>query len=81
MTRPRGSRQRLQGVVVRDKAARTITVQVTRRFRHPRYGKMVRRNTRIAVHDETDEARVGDRVEIVSCRPMSRMKRWRSGTG
>jgi len=67
----------LRGIVVRDKAARTVTVQVTRRFRHPKYGKMVRRNTRIAVHDETNEAHVGDAVEIVSCRPMSRTKRWR----
>lgn len=77
MTRPRGNRHRLRGIVVRDKAARTVTVQVTRRFRHPRYGKMVRRNTRIAVHDETNEACVGDTVEIVSCRPVSRTKRWR----
>ncbi len=77
MTRPRGNRHRLRGIVVRDKAARTVTVQVTRRFRHPKYGKMVRRNTRIAVHDETNEAHVGDAVEIVSCRPMSRTKRWR----
>jgi len=77
MTRPRGNRHRLRGIVVRDKADRTVTVQVTRRFRHPKYGKMVRRNTRIAVHDETNEAHVGDAVEIVSCRPMSRTKRWR----
>ncbi|HUU91730.1 MAG TPA: 30S ribosomal protein S17 [Phycisphaerae bacterium] len=77
MTRPRSNRQRLRGIVIRDKAARTVTVQVTRRFRHPRYGKMVRRNTRIAVHDETNEACVGDTVEIVSCRPVSRTKRWR----
>ncbi len=77
MTRPRGNRHRLRGIVVRDKAAGTVTVQVTRRFRHPKYGKMVRRNTHIAVHDETNEAHVGDTVEIVSCRPMSRTKRWR----
>ena len=77
MTRPRGNQHRLRGVVVRDKAASTITVQVTRRFRHPRYGKMVRRNTRIAAHDEVNTARVGDTVEIESCRPLSRTKRWR----
>jgi small subunit ribosomal protein S17 len=77
MTRPRGNRHRLRGVVVHDKAASTITVQVTRRFRHPRYGKMVRRNTRIAAHDEANTARVGDTVEIESCRPLSRTKRWR----
>jgi len=63
--------------VVHDKAASTITVQVTRRFRHPRYGKLVRRNTRIAAHDEANTARVGDTVEIESCRPLSRTKRWR----
>jgi len=77
MTRPRGNRHRLRGVVVHDKAASTITVQVTRRFRHPRYGKLVRRNTRIAAHDEANTARVGDTVEIESCRPLSRTKRWR----
>ena len=77
MTRPRGNRRRLRGVVVRDGAAKTITVQVTRRFPHPRYRKMVRRNTRIAAHDEQDSAHVGDVVEIVECRPMSRAKRYR----
>jgi len=77
MTRPRGNRHRLRGVVVRDKADKTITVEVVRRYRHPRYGKMVRRNSRIAAHDETNAARIGDLVEIVSCRPMSRSKRYR----
>jgi len=77
MTRPRGNRHDLRGVVVRDKGAKTITVLVARRFRHPKYGKMVRRNTRIVAHDEANEARLGDVVEIVECRPMSRTKRWR----
>ncbi|MBL7139481.1 MAG: 30S ribosomal protein S17 [Planctomycetes bacterium] len=77
MTRPRGNRHRLRGVVVRDKADKTITIEVVRRFRHPRYGKMVRRHSCIAAHDETNDARVGDMVEIVSCRPMSRTKRYR----
>jgi small subunit ribosomal protein S17 len=73
----RGNRQRLRGVVVRDKASRTITVEVMRRFQHPRYGKMVRRHTRLAAHDPADEAKIGDTVEIVSCRPLSKTKRYR----
>jgi len=77
MTRPRGNRHRLRGVVVRDKADKTITVEVGRRYRHPRYGKMVRRHSHIAAHDETNDAQIGDMVEIVACRPMSRSKRYR----
>ena len=77
MTRPRGNRHDLRGVVVRDKGAKTITVLVARRFRHPKYGKMVRRNSRIVAHDEANEARLGDVVEIVESRPMSKTKRWR----
>jgi len=75
--RTRGNRQRLRGVVVRDKAAKTITVEVTRQFRHPRYGKIVRRHTRIAAHDPAEEAHVGDLVEIVASRPFSKTKRFR----
>ncbi len=73
----RGNRQRLRGVVVRDKASRTITVEVMRRLQHPRYGKMVRRHTRLAAHDPADEAKIGDTVEIISCRPLSKTKRYR----
>jgi len=75
--RTRGNRQRLRGIVVRDKAANTITVEVVHRFRHPRYGKMVRRHTRLAAHDAAGEAHLGDTVEIVSCRPLSKTKRFR----
>jgi len=75
--RKRGKRHRLRGVVVRDKAHKTITVEVMRRFQHPRYGKMVRRHTRLAAHDPADEARLGDTVEIMACRPLSKTKRYR----
>jgi small subunit ribosomal protein S17 len=64
-------------VVTRDKAAKTITVEVVRQFRHPKYGKIVRKKSRIHAHDEADAAHIGDTVEIVECRPMSRTKRWR----
>ena len=77
MTQPRGNQRRVQGVVVSDKAAKTITVMVTRRFRHPKYGKMVRQNRRLHAHDEANTARLGDTVEVVECRPLSRTKHWR----
>jgi len=73
----RGNRQRLRGVVVRDKAHKTITVEVMRRFQHPRYGKMVRRHTRLSAHDPADEAHEGDTVEIMACRPLAKTKRYR----
>lgn len=77
MREPRGKRRCIRGVVVSDRAAKTITVRVTRHRQHPKYGKRVRQDRKIHAHDENDEARAGDVVEIVECRPMSRTKRWR----
>ena len=56
---------------------KTIVVQVERRFRHPLYGKELREFRKFHAHDEENGAKVGDKVRIVECRPMSRMKRWR----
>jgi small subunit ribosomal protein S17 len=70
-------RKSLLGVVHADKAPKTITVDVERRYRHPKYGKYVVKTLRLAVHDEKDEAREGDRVEIMETRPLSRRKRFR----
>jgi small subunit ribosomal protein S17 len=77
MSRPCGIQRRMRGVVVSDGASKMIAVQVTRRFRHPKYGKMVNKNHRIHAHDETNEAHLGDTVEVMECRPMSRLKRFR----
>ena len=77
MNRPQSNQRRMQGVVVSDRSSKTITVRVSRRFPHPKYGKMVRRDRKVHAHDEATEAHVGDTVEIVECRPMSRTKRWR----
>jgi small subunit ribosomal protein S17 len=77
MTPARGRYRHLRGVVLSDRAAKTITVEVTRSFRHPKYGKMVRMKRRFHAHDESRQAHVGDTVEIVECRPLSRTKRWR----
>ena len=72
------TRQRrvVTGIVVSDKMQKTIVVQVQRRFKHPRYRKYVSERVRYKAHDETNEAKVGDTVKIVSCRPLSRDNRW-----
>jgi small subunit ribosomal protein S17 len=64
------------GVVTSDKAGKTRRVEIPRLVRHPKYGKYLRRRTVCHVHDEKDESRQGDLVEIVESRPRSRLKRW-----
>ena len=64
------------GVVKSDKMKKTRRVEVPRLVKSPKYGKYVRRRTVCYVHDENDESQIGDTVEIVECRPMSRLKRW-----
>ena len=71
------NRKVLHGVVASDKMDKTITVDVERRFKHPKYGKFVKRTKRYAAHDAKGEARQGDRVEIAETRPLSKTKRWR----
>ena len=73
----RAHRKVRTGVVVGDKADKTITVIVERRFSHPLYGKGVKRSKRYHVHDESNACRVGDTVRIVETRPLSKTKRWR----
>jgi small subunit ribosomal protein S17 len=66
-----------QGIVVSDKADKTIVVRVDVTRRHRRYGKIMRTSTKLHVHDERNDAGAGDTVRVVECRPMSRTKRWR----
>ena len=66
-----------QGIVVSDKADKTIVVRVDVARRHRRYGKIIRTSSRIHAHDERNDAGTGDTVRVVECRPMSRTKRWR----
>ena len=77
MTESRNSRRTLQGIVSSSSAAKTITVRVERLVRHPKYGKYIRTHTKVHAHDENGEAQVGDTVEVMACRPMSKLKRWR----
>lgn len=64
------------GVVTSDKMAKTRRVEIARLVRHPKYKKFVRRRTVCYVHDENEESSVGDTVEIVESRPLSKLKRW-----
>jgi small subunit ribosomal protein S17 len=66
----------LQGVVVSDKQAKTVVVQVDRRFSHPTMGKVVRRSKKYHAHDETNQYSVGDQVWIEERRPISKLKSW-----
>lgn len=73
----RNKRKLLVGIVTSDRMVKTITVKVERFVRHPKFGKYIKRLTTCYAHDEKREAKLGDRVEIMETRPMSRLKRWR----
>ena len=70
------SRRVLQGVVVGDKADKTVVVQVDRRIQHPLYKKFIRRSKKYLAHDGKNSSKVGDRVQIRECRPLSKSKHW-----
>ena len=66
----------MQGVVVSDKQDKTVTVLVERRVMHPLYKKYVKKSKKYAAHDEGNVCKVGDKVSIQECRPLSKNKRW-----
>ena len=70
-------RKTRQGIVTSDARDKTITVRIDSARPHPVYGKTVRRSSKLHVHDESNDANVGDTVLIMECRPMSATKRWR----
>ena len=74
-------RRVLEGNVVSDKTDKTITVLVERRFIHPLYKKYVKKTSKYAAHDPANQYKIGDRVQIVECRPVSKTKRWTVVTG
>jgi small subunit ribosomal protein S17 len=73
----RKARKVRTGVVVSDGRDKTITVEVSDVVRHAKYSKTMRRQKRLHVHDEENDARVGDTVRVVETRPLSKTKRWR----
>lgn len=66
-----------RGVVVSDRGDKTIRVEVEWVYKHPKYGKYMKKTTKFGVHDEKNEAKAGDTVEIAECRPISKTKTWR----
>jgi small subunit ribosomal protein S17 len=66
-----------EGMVVSDKMQKTVVVEVEDRVKHPLYGKVLRRTTKLKAHDDSDQVGVGDRVLIMETRPTSATKRWR----
>ncbi|HXS35525.1 MAG TPA: 30S ribosomal protein S17 [Flavipsychrobacter sp.] len=77
MTEERKSRKTRIGVVSSNKMAKTITVAVERKVKHPIYGKFLKKTTKFHAHDEQNAAGIGDVVRIMETRPMSKTKRWR----
>jgi small subunit ribosomal protein S17 len=73
----RGERKMRTGVVVSDRMDKTVVIQVEGRKQHRLYRKSMRRTAKLAAHDESNEARVGDRVRVMETRPLSKTKRWR----
>lgn len=73
----KANKQTLTGIVVSDKMAKTIVVEITMRKLHPLYKKYVTRSKRIKAHDENNDAHVGDTVRVIEARPVSKDKCWR----
>ena len=73
----RGLRKRVVGVVVSDKMNKTRVVAVTELYKHPKYGKYLKRTQRFHTHDEANDSKQGDKVLIIETRPLSKTKRWR----
>ena len=74
---PRTQRKTREGLVVSDKMDKTVIVEVEDRVKHPLYGKVLRRTSRLKAHDEGNACGIGDRVMLMETRPLSATKRWR----
>lgn len=77
MTEERNLRKTRVGRVVSDKMDKTVVVAIEDNVAHPVYGKIIKRTTKIHVHDENNECSIGDKVSVMETRPLSRTKRWR----
>ena len=77
MEQQRKQKKTIRGEVVSRSGDKSIRIVLNYRVKHPVYGKYINRRTKLGVHDEKNEAQVGDVVEVVECRPMSKTKSWR----
>ena len=73
----RDVRKTRTGLVVSDKMDKTVVVAIKENVRHPMYGKVMKRTSKLKVHDENNECRIGDKILIMETRPLSKDKRWR----
>jgi len=73
----RNKRKVREGWVISNRMDKTIVVAVERRFRHPRYEKIIRRTSKLYAHDGKNECQIGDKVKVMETRPLSKLKRWR----
>jgi small subunit ribosomal protein S17 len=71
------TKRTLQGVVTSNACDKSATIMIERRIKHPLYGKIVKKSTKLHVHDENNECNKGDTILIEECRPMSKTKSWR----
>ena len=69
--------RQLTGVVISDKADKTITVKIERKVKHPTYSKIMKRSTKVHAHDEGNTAKIGDLVTVQECKPYSKSKTWK----
>ncbi|MBQ8163964.1 MAG: 30S ribosomal protein S17 [Clostridia bacterium] len=77
MTETRNLRKTRVGIVVSDKMDKTVVVAIQDNVKHKTYGKIIKRTTKIHAHDEKNECNVGDKIEVMETRPLSKTKRWR----
>ena len=73
----RGAKKTLEGIVVSDKMDKTVVIRVERLIKHPRTGKYIRRRAKFMAHDDKNECKINDKVQIVQTRPISKHKNWR----
>lgn len=73
----RSNRKENTGVVISNKMDKTVVVEVTRKIRHPKYGKVIERSKKCYAHDDSDTVEIGQKVRIMETRPLSKLKRWR----
>jgi len=73
----RNKRKVREGLVTSNKMEKSIVVNVERKLKHPKYGKFLKRTTRLMAHDETNECNIGDKVKVMETRPLSKNKCWR----
>ena len=77
MEEKRNNRKVREGLVTSNKMEKSIVVSVERKLKHPKYGKFLKRTTKLMVHDEKNECNIGDKVKVMETRPLSKNKCWR----